>query len=129
MATTTRGVRAQTSASRSTLRARPWRWRRLRSVVSEVEAHVVGRGRPLTPVAPGAPPDVGRPLQTGPAPGALVRPVPLDKPAVLAHYQALADQVAYERRLSDLRLGPVPPPPAPRPLLRPPVRCSGGRDG
>ncbi|HEX6568542.1 MAG TPA: hypothetical protein VF015_05230 [Acidimicrobiales bacterium] len=31
-----------------------------------------------------------------------VRPGPVDKPAALAHYQAMAAQVAHERRLAEL---------------------------
>lgn len=49
-------------------------------------------------------PDVGRFEHSSyPAPApAPSRPAPADKPTTLAHYQAMADQVAHERRLSEL---------------------------
>ncbi len=72
------------------------------SVVRFVESYVgsrVGRGRRNM-----TGPAVGH--LTGPVPsgtyGAPVRPGPVDKPATLAHYQAMADQVATERRLAEL---------------------------
>jgi hypothetical protein len=33
---------------------------------------------------------------------ATVRPGPVDKPSAVAHYRAMADQVAHERQLADL---------------------------
>ena len=87
--------------------------RRLLSAVSVVGAYLAGRRRSVTlpPPPPGTLFDVnGRvnplersagPLGPGPNP-APVPPRPVDKPLAVAHYQAMASQVAYERKMADL---------------------------
>jgi hypothetical protein len=80
---------------------------RLLSVVEVVGAYVWGRHPAVRPLArTEAPPvDADESARLGhvayPDPGP-VRPRPADKPTTVAHYQALADQVANERRLSHL---------------------------
>lgn len=87
--------------------------RRLRSVVDVVGAYVAGR--PATPTVPPVQraaschderrlsqlERIAGPLGPGSYP-APVRPRPIDKPSALAHYQAMASQVAYERQVAEL---------------------------
>ena len=82
---------------------------RLLSVVEVVGAYVWGRHPAVPPVArTEAPPvdvDVHESVRLGhvayPVLGP-VRPCPADKPTTVAHYRAMADQVANERRASRL---------------------------
>ena len=88
-----------------------------------VEAYVAGRDciPAAPPSAPPSPPvlhratDEGEPsvvLPPGPDPaGDPPRPRPLDKPFTVAHYQAMARQVAYERQVSQFDALPQPPSP------------------
>jgi hypothetical protein len=84
---------------------------RLLSVVDVVGAYVWGQGLPAVPPSPTTASRsaeheltqlerIAGPVASGvhPAP---VRPGPVDKPSAVAHYQAMAAQVAYERRLAD----------------------------
>jgi hypothetical protein len=89
---------------------------RLLSVVRSVEAYVAGRDH-IAPATPPRPPTVA----TGRVDGldgdavtlrssaelarARPRPRPLDKPFTVAHYQAMARQVADERQRSELGAG------------------------
>lgn len=85
--------------------------RRLWSVVDTVGAYVGRRRSPTVPVARlgqsvvvercPTPLDAAGPVDSGPHPLS-VRPCPVDKPAALAHYEAMAAQVAHERRLAEL---------------------------
>lgn len=80
---------------------------RLLSVVEVVGAYIWGRDPAVRRCAGGERPpfdadESAQPRQVAyPDPGP-VRPCPADKPTTVAHYQALADQVANERRLSRL---------------------------
>lgn len=82
---------------------------RLLSLVDMVGAYVWGRHPVVRPLSRSEPsPMGGSDLDRSeyvpyPAPApAPARPAPADKPTTLAHYQAMADQVAHERRLSEL---------------------------
>jgi hypothetical protein len=55
------------------------------------------RRRSRSPERPSATPLVGEPAVAG-----VSAEPPLDKPATVSHYEALADQVARERRLADV---------------------------
>ena len=78
---------------------------RLLSVVEALGAYVWGRRPAVPPVARTEAPPVDESVRFGrvayPDLGP-VRPCPADKPTTVAHYQAMADQVANERRLSQL---------------------------
>jgi hypothetical protein len=93
---------------------------RLLSVVRSVEAYVAGRDH-IAPPAP-APPPVPATGRVDGLDGEAVtlrssaelararpRPRPLDKPFTVAHYQAMARQVAYERQRSELGPGTTRP--------------------
>lgn len=81
--------------------------RRLRSVVDGFGALVVRRRMPVPGAshAAGGPP-AARYAPAGPTgrdlPPVPARRAPVDKPAVLAHYQAMAERVARERALAEL---------------------------
>jgi hypothetical protein len=93
---------------------------RLIAVVRSVEAYVAGRDciPAAPPSAPPSPPvlhgvaGASEPsivLPPGPDPaGDPPRPRPLDKPFTVAHYQAMARQVAYERQVSQFDALPQP---------------------
>ena len=118
---TTSGVAAPAhTASPASPSTAPRRARqRLLSVVRSVEAYVAGRDH-IAPPAPPRPPVAA----TGRVDGldgeavtlrssaelarARPRPRPFDKPFTVAHYQAMARQVAYERQRSELGAGTLP---------------------
>lgn len=89
---------------------------RLLSVVRTVEAYVAGRDH-ITPAAPPRPPSAGSGRVDGLDGDAVTlrssaelarargRPRPPDKPFTVAHYQAMARQVADERQRSALGAG------------------------
>jgi hypothetical protein len=84
---------------------RPWRpaRRRLLSVVGQLNAFVWGDARPSVPAS-----DDRRPAEieriTGPvatdAHTVPLPPVPVDKRSAVAHYRAMAEQVAHEQRVT-----------------------------
>lgn len=86
--------------------------RRLRSVVDGVGALVVRRRPPSWPLPglgfePGGGSLAARLAALGDPAGAdphqvPARPGPIDKPAAVAHYQAMAERVAHERALAEL---------------------------
>ncbi len=112
MATTTGAVPlARTEPPQAKATGSPGRARRrLLSVVDQVAAYAWGRRPlPVPPPSPDAAPAGERRLTqleriagpVGPvAPAAPLRPAPVDKHSTLAHYQAMAEQLAYERRLA-----------------------------
>jgi hypothetical protein len=89
---------------------------RLLSVVRSVEAYVAGRDH-IAPPAPAPPPAPATDRVDGLDGEAVTlrssaelararpRPRPLDKPFTVAHYQAMARQVADERQRSELGAG------------------------
>jgi hypothetical protein len=74
---------------------------RLQSVVRSVEAYVAGR-EPAVVVPAWPPQPAGAPRGTlgGRVAAPWPRPRPVDKPYAVAHYQAMARQLAHERRMS-----------------------------
>jgi hypothetical protein len=114
---TTSGAAAPAHTAPPASTATPRRAReRLLSVVRSVEAYVAGRDH-IAPPAPAPPPAPATARVDGLDGEAVTlrssaelararpRPRPLDKPFTVAHYQAMARQVAYERQRSELGAG------------------------
>ena len=80
--------------------------RRLRSVVDGVGALVVRRRTPVPGAGRAAGPPAAVDALAGPtgidAHPIAARPGPVDKPAAVAHYQAMAERVARERASAEL---------------------------